>query len=233
MPNINDAKQIMWGSKPVKEVRYGRTLVWSPPLKTWVVDFETPGTHTINVPDGATHFHFWLSAGGNAGQRGDGALGKAGLGGRGGQVYLHTNRPVGGAKTGTVVIGKGGVEPNYAGEVSSLTIGSYSVTNLQHKNLFNFTSDGDTEGFLSTDPNKEALIRVPNMIGDGKIVTRDDGSIWNGPPGKYVNNTGTPGVRGGGGSGGAGGIFGSYRAGGPGGDGFCRIVFTNQQIQTP
>ena len=28
MPNISDAKQIMWGSKPVREVRYGTTLVW-------------------------------------------------------------------------------------------------------------------------------------------------------------------------------------------------------------
>ncbi|OFT91393.1 hypothetical protein [Corynebacterium sp. HMSC28B08] len=232
MPNISDAKQIMWGSNPVREVRYGNTLVWPKKLLWWTRDFETPGTHTITVPDGATHFYFWLSAGGNSGQRGDGALANAGLGGRGGKVHAGYGGSIT-ASTGTVKIGKGGVEPEYSGAASTLTLGLAQYTAEPNSQLFSADSGGMAEGYGSTNPTNRLLKNVPGMIGDGKIFTTDNGGIYNGPPGKYVNNTGTPGVRGGGGSGGAGGIFGSYRAGGPGGDGFCRIIFTNQQIQTP
>ncbi|WP_426727095.1 hypothetical protein ACEN2A_08455 [Corynebacterium auriscanis] len=231
MPNFSDAKQIMWGSEPVKEVRYGRTLVWPPPLKTWVVDFETPGTHTVTVPDGATHFYFWLSAGGNGGQRGDGALNRPGLGGRGGGVTSGYGGLVT-ASTGTVKIGKGGVEPEHSGAASTLTLGSMQATAEPNSQLFNTSSNGRAIGHLSDNPYSQLLKAVPGMLGDGKIIV-DDFGVWNGPFGKYTGGNGTPGVRGGGGSGGAGGIFGAWKPGGAGGDGFCRIVFTNQQIQTP
>ncbi|WP_426716526.1 hypothetical protein ACEN19_00035 [Corynebacterium auriscanis] len=233
MPNFSDAKQVMWGSKPVKEVRYGSTLVWPPPLKTWVADFETPGTHTITVPTGATHFYFWLSASGNGGQRGDGTLNRSGLGGQGGDVEAGYGGELT-QKTGTVTIGKGGVEPNNWGEASTLELGLMQVTAEPNSELFITISDGWTRGYDEIRPTPQLLARVPHMLGDGKINTIDPKHrVSNGPGGKYTGGNGTPGVRGGGGSGGAGGFFGAWKPGGAGGDGFCRIVFTNQKIQTP
>ena len=228
MVSLSDATAVYYGNKPVQAIYYGQTKVWPTKMRHWVFDFEKPGTWEITAPAGAKYFHFLLSAGGNSGQRGDGALNKPGLGGTSGNANTVLNVPVLPAVSGRVVIGKGGVEPNYKGEDSQITYGDY--TNLVEANntLFTANSDGGRKYYPPGDWT-ERFATAPGMV-DGEKITYKGGRLDWSLAGIYRGGAGTPGVRGGGGSGGEGGTFGRFSPGGAGGDGFCRIVFTDRKV---
>lgn len=230
MPNLSDATEIRLGRAPVREVYLGDKLVWPAKLLHWVMDFENPGNYTVNVPRGAKYVYYWLSGGGTAGQDGDGALSRAGLGGSAGEVRVGAlTVPV---KTAQVTIGEGGQPNNQRGGLSSLILGTPAETGYHRVVSPNVPSpisanrDGGTSGFGSSNPTAVLLKKVPGMIESGKLRVIN-GGVYNGPGG--VN--GGAGVRGGGGSGGAGGIFGNFQRGGVGGNGFCRLVFTNILVE--
>lgn len=228
MVSLSDATAVYYGNKPVRAIYYGQTKVWPTRIRHWVFDFEKPGAWDITAPPGAKYFHFILSAGGNSGQRGDGAVNKPGLGGKPGGNSFVLNVPVLPAVSGRVVIGKGGVEPNYKGEDSQLTWGAYNDIAKAEDTLFTSDSDGRHK-FSPDDDFGKRFVTVPGMV-DGEKVTHKNGRMYYGIAGEYQGGAGTPGVRGGGGSGGEGGTFGRYSPGGAGGDGFCRIVFTDRKI---
>lgn len=234
MPNLSDATEIRLGATPVREVYLGDKLVWPTKLLHWVFDFETPNKYIMNVPQGAKYVYYWLSGGGAAGEDGNGAVNRAGLGGSAGEVKVGVLLLGVSVKTIEVTIGAGGQPNNQRGGFSSLTLGTpaepgyYQVTTDNvPPSPTSANRDGGTSGFSSSQPFIVLLInKVPGMVGDGKIQVIN-GGLRNGPGG----TNGGSGMRGGGGSGGAGGIFGNFKRGGVGGDGFCRLVFTNKMIE--
>lgn len=230
MPNLSDATEIRLGRSPVREVYLGNKLVWPTKLLHWVMDFENPGTHTVDVPQGAKYVYYWLSGAGAAGQNGNGGNNTAGLGGSAGEVKVGAlTVPV---KTIQVTIGTGGRPNNQRGGLSSLALGNpaetgyYQVLMTYNPSPLTANRDGGTSGFDAHNNITAIFNKVPGMIENGKIRVIN-GGIYNGPPG----TNGRSGIRGGGGSGGAGGIFGNYQPGGLGGDGFCRLVFTNKLVE--
>lgn len=230
MPNLSDAKEIRLGQTPVREVYLGNKLVWPAKLLHWAFDFETPGDHKISVPKGAKYMYYWLSGAGAAGQNGDGGVNRNGLGGTAGDV-LFGSLPVS-VTTVKISIGRGGQPNNQPGGSSSFTLGEYGDPGFLMKstsmptNTLHSSRDGGSLGYGPSEPMTVLLNKVPGMIEGGKIQVIG-GGLYNGPGGR----DGGSGVRGGGGSGGQGGIFGRYKPGGLGGNGFCRLVFTNKQVE--
>lgn len=229
MVSLSDATAVYYGDKPVQAIYYGQTKVWPTRIRHWVFDFEKPGIWKITAPAGAKYFHQILSAGGNSGQRGDGALGKPGLGGMGGGLQNSLNLEVPDGGSGYVTIGKGGVEPNYKGEDSRIDWGVHTKVAKASDTLFSSTINGEY-GFYYPSGFNARFASIPGTVDGVKVVHDSEGNLYVGTPGLYKGGAGTPGARGGGGSGGEGGTFGRFSPGGAGGDGFCRIVFTDRKI---
>ena len=221
------------GSTPLKSIYVGANQVWSAFSGPVVHDFVNPGTFQLEIPPGAGYVAVILTGGGRAGEPGDGAFGKAGMGGVAGAASWFAESTAGYDLPIEITVGAGGKpsdsknSPTANGEPSKVVLNGsshdpYEKSVVGGSNIRD-DQNGNRHGWLKQSPSYDRTLEISlaETYPGGPLHVNDTG-IWNGPEG---TGNGGAGTRGGGGAGGNGGTFGRYSMGGAGGDGAVRVVF--------
>lgn len=221
------------GATPLKAIYVGSNQVWSSFSGPVVHDFVNPGTFQLDIPSGAGYVAVTFTGGGRAGEPGDGAFGKAGMGGDAGVVSWFAQPTAVYDLPIEITVGAGGKpsdsknSPTAAGEPSKVVLNGSSHD--PYERSVDGGSDikgdqiGSQRGWLKQHPSYDRTLEISLAeTYPGGPLHVDDIGLWNGPGG---TGNGGAGTRGGGGAGGNGGTFGRYSLGGAGGDGAVRVVF--------